>query len=24
VAAARLTETIQRFNVNGAKLPPPK
>ncbi len=24
VAAAKLTETIQRFNVNGAKLPPPK
>ncbi|HYU00089.1 MAG TPA: hypothetical protein VEK85_06905 [Gemmatimonadales bacterium] len=24
VAAARLTETIQRFNVNGAKLSPPK
>src|SRR5439155_484898 len=23
VAAARLTETIQRFNVDGAKLPPP-
>src|SRR3989454_106653 len=24
VAAAKLTETIQRFHVNGAKLPPPK
>src|SRR5881628_1608004 len=24
VAAARLTETIQRFNVDGAKLPPPQ
>ncbi len=24
VAAAKLTETIQRFNVNGAKLPPPE